>query len=395
MEIDKLKQEIVDLFNSINKNLISEDEVLKLYTNKFYAELSNILNNLNMKYSKYTLMDLVNTYIFYQGKARLNIYKNEIQSINENMKNFFDKGISKGFNELECNDKTSKYLSSINELNSKVTYDDIFIGIKKVILNEFKFENQQFMYQLDNIINTNKSLLETEIVKIRANNNSLCKKISELIIKLGKTNTKNNLNVDSQVDLIEKLLLDINNKNQIINKNKLNELFNVEANELSQTISKFTRNIVDKQLFIKEIIGLFIKELDSTYIEFYNKLNSSLIPNLTKETLMNIQTNKMFNVSRNPKMMNMVNKFSSDNDLLDMDIIFASIEELLMTKYGLSRSHPSYAKVSKILNLEKAKIENSVGGLESHILLGIIIELQAQIDKILNHRSIGVKSNQQ
>ena len=46
-------------------------------------------------------------------------------------------------------------------------------------------------------------------------------------------------------------------------------------------------------------------------------------------------------------------------------------------------------KISKALNLEKAKLENSVGSLESHILLGIIIELQAQIDKILNHRSVG------
>ena len=125
------------------------------------------------------------------------------------------------------------------------------------------------------------------------------------------------------------------------------------------------------------------------YINFYDKLNKTLIPNLSGETLINIQTNKMFNVSRNPKMMNMVNKFSNDNDLVDMDVVFANIEELLMTKYGLSRSHPSYMKISKALNLEKAKLENSVGSLESHILLGIIIELQAQIDKILNHRSVG------
>ena len=64
MEIDKIKDNIVNLFSDINKNLINEDEVLKLYTNKFYAELANILNNLGIKYSKYTLMDLINTYIF-------------------------------------------------------------------------------------------------------------------------------------------------------------------------------------------------------------------------------------------------------------------------------------------------------------------------------------------
>ena len=75
MEINKIKDDIVNLFSDINKNLINEDEVLKLYTNKFYAELANILNNLGIKYSKYTLMDLIHTYIFYQGKARLNIYK--------------------------------------------------------------------------------------------------------------------------------------------------------------------------------------------------------------------------------------------------------------------------------------------------------------------------------
>lgn len=389
MEIDKIKDNIVNLFSDINKNLINEDEVLKLYTNKFYAELANILNNLGIKYSKYTLMDLINTYIFYQGKAKLNIYKSEIQNINENMKNFFDRGVSKGFNELECNAKTEKYLNDINKLNSKVVYDDIFVTIKKVLLTEFNFENQQFIYQLDNIINTNKSLLETEIVKIRSNNISICKSIGDLIIKLGKTNTKTNLNIDNQVNLIEKLLLDINIKNQTINKSKLNGLFSTEASELSQMLGRLTRNISDRQVFIKEIIEIFSRELESTYINFYDKLNKTLIPNLLGETLVNIQTNKMFNVSRNPKMMNMVNKFSNDNDLVDMDVVFANIEELLMTKYGLSRSHPSYMKISKALNLEKAKLENSVGSLESHILLGIIIELQAQIDKILNHRSVG------
>lgn len=388
METDNIKQEIVNLFNKINKNLSDEDEVLKLYTNKFFVELSNALNSLNIKYSKNTLMDIVNTYIFYQGKARLNTYKSDINNINENIKNYFDRGILKGFNELECNDKVNKYLDGINQLNSNISYNDIFSILKKVLLNEFKFENQQFVYQLDNIINTNKKLLETQTVKIREDNTLISKSIGDLLIKLGRTNNKENLDVDTQIELIEKLLLDINDKNEIINKNKLTELFTNEASNVTNDLSKLTRNISDKQVFTKEILSFFINELESTYVKFYSGLNNNLIPNISKETLANIEINKMFNISRNPKMMNMINKFSNDNDLVDMDIIFASIEELLMTKYGLSRSHPSYMKISKILNLEKAKIENSVGSLESHILLGIIIELQAQIDKILNHKTI-------
>lgn len=391
METDNIKQEIVDLFNKIKKNLSDEDEVLKLYTNKFFVELSNALNSLNIKYSKNTLMDLVNTYIFYQGKARLNTYKSEINNINENIKNYYDRGISKGFNELECNDKVNKYLNSINQLNSNISYDDIFNILKKVILMEFKFENQQFVYQLDSIINTNKKLLETQTVKIREDNTIISKSIGDLLLKLGRTNNKENLDVDTQIELIEKLLLDINDKNEIINKNKLIELFTNEASNVTNDLSKLTRNISDKQVFTKEILSLFIKELESTYVNFYKGLNTNLIPNISKETLANIEINKMFNISRNPKMMSMINKFSNDNDLVDMDIIFASIEELLMTKYGLSRSHPNYIKISKILNLKKAKIENSVGSLESHILLGIIIELQAQVDKILNHKIIKKK----
>ena len=82
----------------------------------------------------------LNTYLY----TYIDLYLAVPSSIN--MKNFFDRGVNKGFNELECNDKTEKYLNSINMLNSKVVYNDIFVTLKKMILNEFNFENQQFIY---------------------------------------------------------------------------------------------------------------------------------------------------------------------------------------------------------------------------------------------------------
>lgn len=393
METDNLKKEITNLFNKINDNLINEDKSLTMYTEKLYAELTNLLYIYEIEYNKHTLKDLVNTYVFYQIKAKLNIYKNQIRNINENIYHYFDRGLNIGFNELECNDKIRMYLSRVNEantgsLNNEIKYEDIFTNIKKIIINELKIENQQFMYQLENIMNINKSLLGLDINRIRKENLTNCKEICNLLMKLGKINNKGNIDIDSQMVFIKQLLLDINNKNKPINQNKLNEIFSNEIKEFLKMISKITRNIENQQDFIKDTTIIFNKELERTYIKFYNDLDDSVIPKLIKDSLEIIKDDKRVNISRNSKLMNIINNFSSENDLVDMDVIFVNIEELLMTKYGLSRSHPKFSKVFQIINLEKSKLENEVERVESYILFGVIIELQSQIDKILKNKNI-------
>lgn len=388
MEIDIEKQKLISLFDNLKKNLNNEDASLKFYTNKFYVEIIKIINELNVPYNKYTIADIVNRNMFYQIKARLNSYVSKMKNINENIENFLNRCINKGFNELECTKKANEYYEEIVNLNNKIEYNDIFNKIKNLISNEVKVYNQQFMYQLDGIININETLLKTEITKLRLSNESLCKDISNIIIQLGKINNKNILEIDNQNELIKSFLIDRSIKIQNLNKIKITQKFCNEASEILKIISKETRNITNKQEFIENVSNIFSKELETTYNTFFNKINNNLIPLYVDEAAKIIKNEKSVNVSRNYKMIELINKFSSDNDLIDMDIVFANIENLLMTKYGLSRSHPKSNNISLTLNLEKAKLENYIQEVESNILFGILIELQAKVDKMFNHKVI-------
>lgn len=380
---------IENLFNELNKSIQNENALYQFYSSRLTAQILQILNNYMIQYDINEIKKIIDRLIN-NCKLIQKGYINGIKEINNNLDIFFKHIIDDGTNNLECDDKAREYKKQTSELSETISYQKTFDDIKTDIINMLGSNNQQLGYSLDTIFNDNMSKLETEIIKLHHQNKQIFEKIGEYIKKLGSLNNKKNINTNNQNDLIANYLIELNDGTKTDNQTKINNIFNEFASKIGDLLSSNMKNI-DKKIVINEILNIFQKQFDIDYSIFHNKVNEEFIPMLIKRTSEALPKDPKFEISRDSITYNNSQKFSSNNKIINLDVAFVNIEEILTTKYELNASNPKYIKIIGLINTKKAEMENYLTKIVDNILIASIIEMQSQINKLVHNNIVTIK----
>lgn len=389
-----MENSIRGLFDQLSQNMKTGNNFLNFYANRLISELSILLNN-NM--INYKISDIVKDIekLTIACKKLENDYINGINTLYIDIKGFIDYILKHGTNDLECSQRANEFSEQIMKFNGSISYEKVFNDVKLNITN--LLDNQQLGYNIENIFNSNRSGLETEIIKIHNKNNVVFGQIIETVkgfYSFHEVNDIKKLNSDShynQSNLIINFLININNSKQSANKQKLEQIINNYVNNLGVSLMNDLKNIPSKQVIISEILDIFNLTANNEYMNFYKKVNEQFIPMLVGRTFQELPKNPKFEISRDSETYKQTKQFSSGNNIINLDVIFANIEKLLITKYELSSSNPKYMKIINFLNIKKAEMDNAIHRIEDNILIENIIEMQSQINKMVNNRSVTIQ----
>lgn len=389
-----MENSIRGLFDQLSQNMKTGNNFLNFYANRLISELSMLLNNYMINYQMSNIVKDIEK-LAISCKSLESNYINGINTLYIDIKKFIDYILKHGTNDLECSQRANEFSKQIMKFNGAINYEKVFNDVKLNIIN--LLNNQQLGYNIENIFNSDRSGLETEIIKIHNKNNVVFGQIIETVKSFYSFNEVNNIkkinsdNNYNQGNLIINFLITINNSKQSVNRQKIEQIINNYINNLGISLMNDLRNIPSKQSIMSEMLGIFNLTINNEYMNFYKKVNEQFIPMLVGRTFQELPKNPKLEISRDNETYKQTKQFGSDNYILNLDVIFANIEKLLITKYGLSASNPKYMKIIGFLNIKKAEMDNAIHRIEDNILIENIIEMQSQINKMVNNRSVTIE----